>query len=96
MMPKSLCTASIDLRVMGIWFTAHVTHVVIGILLRPWAMAQWLHPSLRGSSVEIGTIQRRLAWPLRQDDTHKSRSVNNVKSEAADGPQRPPSGKSWD
>ena len=33
--------------------------------------------SLRGSSVNIGTIQRRLAWPLRKDDTHKSRSVNN-------------------
>ena len=34
--------------------------------------------SLRGSSVKIGTIQRRLAWPLRKDDTHKSRSVNNA------------------
>ena len=33
--------------------------------------------SLRGSSVKIGMIQRRLAWPLRKDDTHKSRSVNN-------------------
>ena len=33
--------------------------------------------SFRGSSVKIGTIQRRLAWPLRKDDTHKSRSVNN-------------------
>ena len=32
--------------------------------------------SLRGSSVEIGTIQRRLAWPLRKDDTHTSRSVS--------------------
>ena len=31
--------------------------------------------SLRGSSVKIGTIQRRLAWPLRKDDTHKSRSM---------------------
>ena len=31
---------------------------------------------LRGSSVKIGTIQRRLAWPLRKDDTHKSISVN--------------------
>ena len=30
---------------------------------------------LRRSSVKIGTIQRRLAWPLRKDDTHKSRSV---------------------
>ena len=37
--------------------------------------------SLRGSSVKIGTIQRRLAWPLRKDDTHKSRSVNNFLSE---------------
>ena len=26
-----------------------------------------------GPSVKIGTIQRRLAWPLRKDDTHKSR-----------------------
>jgi len=33
--------------------------------------------TLRGSSVKIGTIQRRLAWPLRKDDTHKSRSVHN-------------------
>ena len=32
--------------------------------------------SLRGSSDKIGTIQRRFAWPLRKDDTHKSRSVN--------------------
>ena len=31
--------------------------------------------SLQGSSDKIGTIQRRLAWPLRKDDTHKSRSV---------------------
>jgi len=28
---------------------------------------------LRGVSEKIGTIQRRLAWPLRKDDTHKSR-----------------------
>ena len=33
--------------------------------------------SLQGSSVKIGRLQRRLAWPLRKDDTHKSRSVNN-------------------
>ena len=38
-------------------------------------MAGMLLDSLRGSSVKIGTIQRRLAWPLRKDDTHKSRSV---------------------
>ena len=33
--------------------------------------------SLRGSSVKLGKIRRRLAWPLRKDDTHTSRSVNN-------------------
>ena len=37
--------------------------------------ANCLLDSLRGPSVKIGTIQRRLAWPLRKDDTHKSRSV---------------------
>ena len=41
--------------------------------------------SLRGSSVKIGTIQRRLAWPLRKDDTHKSRSVNNFLLKNAHG-----------
>ena len=29
--------------------------------------------SLRDSFARIGTIQRRLACPLRKDDTHKSR-----------------------
>ena len=36
-----------------------------------------LMDSFRGLSVKIGTIQRRLAWPLRKDDTHKSRRVDN-------------------
>ena len=31
---------------------------------------------LRGSSVNIETMQRRRAWPLRKDGTHKSKSVN--------------------
>ena len=34
-------------------------------------------PTLGGSSINIGTIQRSLTWPLRKDDTHKSRSVND-------------------
>ena len=33
--------------------------------------------SLRGPSVKIGTTKRRLAWPLRKDDMHTSRSVND-------------------
>ena len=39
------------------------------------SLMQHLPDFLRGSSDKIGTIQRRLAWPLRKDDTHKSRSV---------------------
>ena len=31
-----------------------------------------------GTSDKIRTIQRRLAWPLRKDDTHKSRNGPNV------------------
>ena len=31
--------------------------------------------SLRGSSVKIGAMQRRLAWPPRKDGTRKPRSV---------------------
>ncbi|ESW33687.1 hypothetical protein PHAVU_001G090500 [Phaseolus vulgaris] len=30
-----------------------------------------------GTSDKIGTIQRRLAWLLRKDDTHKSRNCPN-------------------
>lgn len=40
----------------------------IYVLLR-----RWLGPFFGRSSAKIGTIQRRLAWPLRKDDTHKSR-----------------------
>jgi len=36
----------------------------------------YLLNSLPGSSIKIGTMQRRLAWPLRKDDTLKSRSAN--------------------
>ena len=35
--------------------------------------------SLRGSSANIGAMQRRLAWPLRKDDAHKSRSASNLR-----------------
>ena len=35
--------------------------------------------SPRGSPVKLGTIQRRLAGPLRKDDTHKSRSVKIIR-----------------
>ena len=34
--------------------------------------------SLRGSYVQIGTMQIIFAWPLGKDDTHTSRSVNII------------------
>ena len=34
--------------------------------------------SLRRSSTRIGTAQRILAWPLRKDGTHTSRSANDA------------------
>ena len=44
--------------------------------------------SRRGSSGKLGTIQRRLPWPLRNDDTHESRSVNNCLRWPARGQDR--------
>jgi hypothetical protein len=35
----------------------------------------FLLDSLWGSSVNIGTKQKTLAWPMRKDDTRESRSV---------------------
>ena len=60
----------------------HVEHKA-GNLLKPacskrnthiWNMHKSVLDSFWGSSIKIETIQRRLAWPLRKDDTHKSRS----------------------
>ena len=53
-----------------------VSHCIYGPCSSQQTLNNRCLDSLRGSSVKIGTIQRRLAWPLRKDDTHKSRSVN--------------------
>ena len=69
------------------------------LLLLMYAAAAYVHcgcilllllltDSLRGSSVKIGTIQRRLAWPLRKDDTHKIEKCKNIA--AAAHAQAPP------
>ena len=52
----------------------------VWILKRYREISHWWEDDIEsgfplGSSVKIGTIQRRLAWPLRKDDTHKSSSV---------------------
>ena len=55
--------------------TAHGVVAVKTCIFFQNPAAQSVLDSLRGLSVKIGKIQRRLAWPLRKDDTHKSRSV---------------------
>jgi hypothetical protein len=44
-----------------------------------WYLVLYAHFPFVSSetSDKIGTIQRRLAWPLRKDDTHKSRNGPN-------------------
>ncbi|KAH8971799.1 hypothetical protein BDL97_02G161500, partial [Sphagnum fallax] len=42
-----------------------------------WYLALMMEYFLLVTSDKIGTIQRRLAWPLRKDDTHKSRNGRN-------------------
>jgi len=46
---------------------------------------------LRGSSAKLGAMQRRLARPLRWDDTRKSRSVNTLAAQRA--PRAGPGGR---
>ena len=53
---------------------------------------QKLWDSLRGSPVKAGTTQRRLAWPLRKDDTNKPRSVNMLQKLGSPFPSRSMSG----
>ena len=67
-----------------VWPSATWSHAQIAIntlLSTERAFCHFIEPissdPLRRSSVKIGTIQRRLAWPLRKDDTHKSRSVSH-------------------
>ena len=48
----------------------------IHVRIHVYYHTSYFSDSLRGSSVRIGTMQRLLAWPLREDDTHKSRSVS--------------------
>ena len=38
-----------------------------------------------GSPVKIGTIQRRLAWPLHKDDTHNSVKVSHFSRSSIPG-----------
>jgi hypothetical protein len=50
-------------------------------ILVPWIEKKKIHVYFSSgvtpvSYDKIGTIQRRLAWPLRKDDTHKSRTYH--------------------
>ena len=53
---------------------ASIETLILGTVFRAISACCVADP-LRRSSDKIGTIQRRLAWPLRKDDTHKPRRV---------------------
>ena len=59
-----------------IQIAAHHSTIVLQLGIYHVIVIPDLPELLRETSVKIGTIQRRLAWPLRKDDTHKSRSVS--------------------
>jgi len=53
-------------------------HMIQKLVVWRWAYnldADLGADSLRRSSVNFGTLQRGLAWPLREVDAHTSRSV---------------------
>ena len=61
-------------RTLPIELIPQTRDLTIGTRLGDWKS----QPSGRKtvSYDKIGTIQRRLAWPLRKDDTHKSRTYH--------------------
>ena len=65
--------AQLTVQRLPIGFSCFAEQAVVSVFV---VVMFCLKDSLRGSSVNIGTIQRRLAWPLRKDDAHTSRSVN--------------------
>eukprot|EP00661_Eupelagonemidae_sp_cell13_P007909 gene7910-biopygen16593 len=48
-------------------WTAITKHLIESLCAWPCGITRW---SPKGTSAKIGTIQRRLAWSLRKDDTH--------------------------
>ncbi len=55
-----------------------ITHIVCVLRKRVYIYWKCIHICASSeTSDKIGTIQRRLAWPLRKDDTHKSRNGSN-------------------
>ncbi len=56
----------------------HMTHILCTKFNLVYINWKWRRRSVSSeTSDKIGMIQRRLAWPLRKDDTHKSRNGPN-------------------
>jgi len=83
----SVCTCSLEFRMISGSATAdsrhsrHICHLLLLTYTRFKARpGNRRRPVPRGFPsgiiVILGTIQRRLAWSLRKDDTHKSRTVS--------------------
>ena len=61
----------------GIFSSPDRDRIADGRLRRPTRSRSKQRDPNPNPNAKIGTMQRRLAWPLRKDDTRKSRSVNN-------------------
>ena len=94
--PSLMCGFCYHFNNLGFNNTQHINsfsaaHVFISLvsneIMKCWLLKQ---DSLRGSSFKLGTMQRILAWPLRQDDTHKSRSVNKEPAASERSPRGAP------
>ena len=60
----------------------------LSALYKQGAISMWMYCS-RSTYIKIGTIQRRLAWPLRKDDT-QIREAFHIFFSFTHSPPRPP------
>ncbi|CAN0841133.1 hypothetical protein LINGRAHAP2_LOCUS3106 [Linum grandiflorum] len=67
----------INREMVQIFFAGIPHRLFCKLAIYIYMLVQQLYIVPSGTSDKIGTIQRRLAWPLRKDDTHKSRNGPN-------------------
>ena len=57
---------------ISLWVNNSETHKNICLRMEIYKLSAFSYRTSLEASYKIGTIQRRLAWPLRKDDTLKS------------------------
>ena len=54
----------------GFYYSNHILMTCLLLIIAQRVCATYTLEPSNGTSAKIGTIQRRLAWSLRKDDTH--------------------------